>query len=166
MLRRHTSSARTWYHLRQCVSTFCYSAVDSRTQFNGRPVFRLSDFHDKSLSRGPKLSRRAVEERAYEFLSDRRCVCRPLSRGSSLETTRTGAAGACAPRPRRRHGETWQATRRRNSILGRDTSHSGLVFSFHYQEVFLPAINGAKYATSFRATASIARFFTAGDREV
>src|SRR5713226_9200572 len=32
--------------------------------------FRLGDFHDRSLSRGQKLSRRASEERGYKTLSD------------------------------------------------------------------------------------------------
>jgi len=40
------------------------------------------DFHDRSLSRGQKLSRRASEERAYKFFRILRRVCWPLSRGS------------------------------------------------------------------------------------
>src|SRR6266478_6709576 len=34
------------------------------------PDVRLGDFHDRSLSRGQKLSRRASEERGYKTLSD------------------------------------------------------------------------------------------------
>src|SRR5882724_9959657 len=43
---------------------------------------RLCDFHDKSLSRGQELSRRASEERGYKFFLILRRVCWPLSRGS------------------------------------------------------------------------------------
>jgi len=40
------------------------------------------NFHDRSLSRGQKLSRRASEERGYKFFLILRRVCWPLSRGS------------------------------------------------------------------------------------
>jgi hypothetical protein len=39
------------------------------------------DFHDRSLSRGQKLSRRATEERGCKFLVILRRVCWPLGRG-------------------------------------------------------------------------------------
>jgi hypothetical protein len=42
----------------------------------------LSDFPDKSLLRGQKLSRRASEERGYKSFLILRRVCWPLSRGS------------------------------------------------------------------------------------
>src|SRR5689334_16520889 len=44
---------------------------------------RFRDFHDRSLSRGQKLSRRAREERVCKFLLVLRRVCWLLSRGSS-----------------------------------------------------------------------------------
>ena len=43
---------------------------------------RLCDFHDRSLSRGQKLSRRASEERGCKSFLILRRVCWPLSRGS------------------------------------------------------------------------------------
>jgi len=49
---------------------------------NGTADVRLADFHDKSLSRGQKLSRRASEERGYKSFLILRRVCWPLSRGS------------------------------------------------------------------------------------
>src|SRR6266481_5628044 len=50
--------------------------------------FRLSDFHDRSLSRGQKLSRRATEERGCKSFLILRRVCWPLSRGSCFSRTR------------------------------------------------------------------------------
>src|SRR6266436_5997002 len=47
-------------------------------------TFRLSDFHDRSLSRGQRLSRRASEERGCKFFLVLRRVCGLLSRGSFL----------------------------------------------------------------------------------
>ena len=44
--------------------------------------FRLRDFHDRSLSRGQKLSRRATEERGCKSFLILRRVRWPLSRGS------------------------------------------------------------------------------------
>src|SRR6266567_6376285 len=48
------------------------------------PVSVEPDFHDRSLSRGQKLSRRASEERGCKFFLVLRRVCWPLSRGSFL----------------------------------------------------------------------------------
>jgi hypothetical protein len=106
------------------------------------PLVRLPDFHDRSLSRGQKLSRRATEERGCNFFSvssPRVLASRPwflfeiepdfhlLSRTSEwssqkieLEFSRqsrnlsTGASRAYARSPSRVNGKTWQATRRRN----------------------------------------------------
>jgi hypothetical protein len=45
------------------------------------PMFRLADFHDRSLSRGKKFSRRAREERGCKvfFFSARVLASRPRS---------------------------------------------------------------------------------------
>src|SRR6266853_104763 len=50
--------------------------------------FLQADFHDRSLSRGQKLSRRAWEERGYKLFRISRRVCWPLSRGSWFSRTR------------------------------------------------------------------------------
>src|ERR1700722_1298480 len=101
--------------------------------------FRLPDLHDRSLSRGQKLSRRASEERGCKFFlisSPRVLASRPgswiepdfhllaqrLSAAQKIEfvfscqsrNLSTGALEACASSPSRVNGKTWQATRRRN----------------------------------------------------
>ena len=64
----------------------------------------LYDFHDRSLSRVKKLSRRASEERGCNFFSDSSAAsCWPLGRGFySLNRTRLPFAGADGFRPPRR----------------------------------------------------------------
>src|SRR5258708_11150569 len=47
-----------------------------------RALARQPGFHDRSLSRGQKLSRRATEERGCKSFLILRRVCWPLSRGS------------------------------------------------------------------------------------
>src|SRR5882724_2794240 len=102
-----------------------------------------ADFHDRSLSRGQKLSRRATEERGCKFFLDfspRVLASQPWflfqiepdfhwlsprsasGLGQKIEfvfscqsrNLSAGAFRACAPSPSRVNGETWQATRRRN----------------------------------------------------
>src|SRR6266581_2873777 len=52
------------------------------------PVSVEPDFHDRSLSRGEKLSRRAAEGRGCKSFLVLRRVCWPLSRGSCFSRTR------------------------------------------------------------------------------
>jgi hypothetical protein len=113
----------------------------------------LSDFHDRSLSRGQKLSRRASEERGCKFFLILRRVCWPLGRGSYIQiepdfhllvqpfraaqkiefvyscqsrNLSTGASGACAPSPSRINGKTWQATRSKKSSLFTATFYAAM----------------------------------------
>ncbi len=58
------------------------SQRDSALGFPVERSVRIRDFHDRSLSRGQKLSRRASEERGCKFFLILRRVCWPLSRGS------------------------------------------------------------------------------------
>src|SRR5689334_2827669 len=59
------------------------NALTSQVIWCGGNTYRFRDFHDRSLSRGQKLSRRAREERVCKFLLVLRRVCWLLSRGSS-----------------------------------------------------------------------------------
>jgi hypothetical protein len=58
------------------------NAVAGKVDSGPKALVRLRDFHDRSLSRGQKLSRRATEERGCKFFWFLRRVCWPLSRGS------------------------------------------------------------------------------------
>jgi len=102
---------------------------------------RLRDFHDRSLSRGQKLSQRATEERGcksfsilrrmflasqprflFEIEPDFHLLTQLFAAAQKIEfvfsrqsrNLSMGASEACASSPSRVNGETWQATHRRN----------------------------------------------------
>jgi hypothetical protein len=64
--QRITSSLSRQYNL----SRQLWVLINVLTGQVPTPLVRLPDFHDRSLSRGQKLSRRASEERGYKTLSD------------------------------------------------------------------------------------------------
>src|SRR5690349_19932800 len=108
---------------------------------SGFPRFRLGDFHDRSLSRGQKLSRRASEERGcktclilrrvflasqprflfqiepdFHLLTQRFAAAQKIEFVFSRQSRNLsmGALEACASSPSRVNGKTRQATHRKN----------------------------------------------------
>ena len=113
--------------------------------------FRVRDFHDRSLSRGQKLSRRATEERGvillilrrvflasqpwflFEIEPDFHLLTQLFAAAQKIEfvfsrqsrNLSTGASEAFAPSLSRVNGKTWQATHRR-ILLFAATSYAAM----------------------------------------
>jgi hypothetical protein len=119
------------------------------------PVHRLPDFHDRSLSRGQKLSRRAAEERGYNFFSVDACAglsaVVPIGYRTRLpfavsareraaqkiefvfscqsRNLSKGASGACAPWPSRLTARPGRPHAEKiQSLSPRLTQRSGFLF--------------------------------------